>query len=404
MSTRGKVYTLLLAVALLATGVYLNSRYHWLGKTAVAQDSTQKNAGKNDKEATLVEVAAAVRGPISSHIQSSGNIRALRDVEVASLAEGIAGKILVEEGEFVRSGQPLCLLDDTQFKIRLDLAKAKLAQARLQLEKAKIRLEKASVSTENRKIEYERYKKAHSQGLVSEIDVAQRKYQYDELIQDGRVAESESREFIHRVEELEAEIAQAELELSRTTIKAPFDGYVTRRSVELGQRVRSLDPVFSLGAFSPLFTDVYVSERESHSVRPGQAVSLKLGSDGTEERPGHVERISPVVDQSTGTVKVTVELDGAAAGFRPGAFVRAAIRTDTRAGAVLVPKRALLEQDGSKFVFIANGESAKRAKVEVGYENDTLVEIRSGVSPGQKIVTAGQGSLKEGSKIKVARS
>jgi membrane fusion protein (multidrug efflux system) len=77
------------------------------------------------------------------------------------------------------------------------------------------------------------------------------------------------------------------------------------------------------------------------------------------------------------------------------------IRTDTRPDAILVPKRALIEEDGQNYVFVTAGDSVKRTKVELGYSSEAVVEIRGGVAPGQKVVIAGQGALKEGAKIKV---
>jgi membrane fusion protein (multidrug efflux system) len=80
------------------------------------------------------------------------------------------------------------------------------------------------------------------------------------------------------------------------------------------------------------------------------------------------------------------------------------VQTDTRGDAILIPKKAVLEEDGEHYVFVANGETAKRVKVSLGYEWTGQVEIRQGVSAGQKVVVAGQGSLKDGGKIKVIQS
>jgi RND family efflux transporter MFP subunit len=170
--------------------------------------------------------------------------------------------------------------------------------------------------------------------------------------------------------------------------------------VNIGQRVRALDPLFNIGSFSPLFADVHLSERDARAVRSRQAATIYLGSDEASTVVGHVERISPIVDQSSGTVKVTIALDPKP-GFRPGAFVRVDIRTDTKSDAVLIPKRAIIEEDGQNYVYVASQDTAKRSKVEIGYQSEGIVEIRSGVAPGQKVVVAGQGALKEGAKIKV---
>ena len=406
MSLRVKVYGVIALMALLGAGVYLAKNPPQLfGATANAKGkgnaATDKNKDANKpKEETPVELATAVRGEISSFITSTGNLRALRDIGVATQAEGIVQKVLAEEGDFVQDGQILCVLDDAQHRIRLELATEKLAQAKLQMEKARVRQEKATAQIGHTRVELDRYDKAHKEGLVSEKEVAAYRYKLDELQHDQRVSSSETREFSHRVAELEAEIAQARLEISRTQIKAPFAGYITSRMVNLGQRVRAMDNLFNLGAFSPLYADIFVSEKDARLVRPQQTAVVRLGSDDSQKLTAHVERISPIVDQATGTVKVTVELQPAAA-FRPGAFVRVDIRTDSRPDAILIPKRAVVEEDGLQYVFIANGTTVKRTKIGIGYESDGKVEIRDGLAAGQKIVVAGQGALKEGAKIKV---
>ena len=128
--------------------------------------------------------------------------------------------------------------------------------------------------------------------------------------------------------------------------------------------------------------------------------TVRLGSDDAATVEGKVERISPIVDQSSGTVKVTIALEPKA-GFRPGAFVRVDIRTDTKSDATLIPKRAVIEEDGQYYVYIAGKDTANRVKVQLGYQKEGQVEVREGVNPGQRVVVAGQGALKEGAKIKV---
>ena len=340
------------------------------------------------------------RSEISAFLSSTANLRALREVTVATQAEGIVQKVLAEEGDFVKEGQVLCTLDDAPVRIRLELAQEKLAQAKLQTDKASIRQQKALAQIGHTQLEFERYEKARKEGLVSDKEVATYKYKLEELVHDERQAVSETKEFQHKVGELEAEIAQAKLDLARTEVRAPFAGFVTSRTVNIGQRFRPMDNLFNLGAFSPLFADVHLSERDTRSVHPGQTATVRLGSDDTSFVHGRVERISPIVDQTSGTVKVTVAIEPKP-GFRPGAFVRVEIRTDSKSNAIVIPKRALIEEDGQNYVYIAQNDTAKRAKVELGYQREGMVEIREGVMPGQNVVVAGQGALKEGAKIKV---
>ena len=400
MSLRVKVYGLLALLALAGGGYYAyKTKPGWFGSVAQAKGTGDKDK-KQEKEATPVELALVKRSEIAAFLSSTANLRALREVMVATQAEGIVQKVLAEEGDFVKEGQVLCLLDDTQVRIKLQLSEEKLAQAKLQMDKARIRQQKALAQIGHTQAEFERYEKARKEGLVSDKEVATYRYKLEELTHDERSAVSESKEFQHKVAELEAEIAQSKLDLSRTEVRAPFAGFVTARTVNIGQRLRPLDNLFNLGSFSPLFADVHLSERDTRSVRPGQSVTVRLGSDDTATVPGRVERLSPIVDQASGTVKVTVTIEPKP-GFRPGAFVRVDIRTDTKSDAIVIPKRALIEEDGQNYVYIAQNDTAKRIKVELGYQREGIVEIRNGVSPGQNVVVAGQGALKEGGKIKV---
>jgi membrane fusion protein (multidrug efflux system) len=405
MSVRKKVYGSLAILALLGTGLYLyKTRPTLFSSIAQAKSASAKPEDKEKgKDATPVELAMAARSPISAWVSSTANVRALRDVAVATQIEGIVSKVQAEEGDFASEGQTLATIDDTQFRIKLKLAEEKLAQARIQIEKARIRREKTVAQIGHTKIEFERYQKAQNEGLVSEKEAAAYKYKLDELMHDEKVAASEIVELQHRVEELQAEIAQCKLDISRAQIRAPYAGYVTQRMVNLGQRVRAMDALFNIGTFSPLYADVFLSERDTQAVKPGQTATIRLGSDDNLTIQGTVERISPIVDQSTGTVKVTIAFRPTP-GFRPGAFVRVAIRTDTRNDAILIPRRALIEEDGQSFVYVANADSARRKKVELGYQSEGMVEIRNGLAPGEKVVVAGQGALKEGGKIRVTHS
>jgi membrane fusion protein, multidrug efflux system len=403
LSPRTRVYGFLLLVAVLGGGGYLIKYYLTAQAASKAGDAGQDKKKGDGKDSSPVELAVAKRDQISSYLTSTANLRALREVDVASQTEGVVKAVLVEEGDFVKQGQVMCQLDDAELKIRLELAKERLAQARYQQDKAKKRQEKAASQIENTRKEVVRLQQAFDEKLIAEREVAQAQYRLDEFQHDERIASTETREFTHRVEELEAEIKQVELSISRTQIRAPFGGHVTQRTVELGRTVRNLDALFKLGAFSPLYADVHLSEREAREVRPGQLAVVKLGVDEGVKSNGRVERLSPVVDQSSGTVKVTVELSPTVTGLKPGAFVRVDIQTDTRPDAVLISKKAVLEEDGEHYVFIVNGDTAKKTKVSLGYEWSGQVEIRRGVSAGDKIVVAGQGALKDGGKIKIVQ-
>jgi membrane fusion protein (multidrug efflux system) len=405
---RAKVYAFLLTVAVCGgAGWWASQNYdfkEWPPKARAESKAAAKKDAEKEPEAVPVEIESAVRGAIASRIRSTANLRALRDVTLQSQTQGVVTSIAVEEGDFVQQGQLLCRLDDRELQINLDLARQRLAQTKVQLESAKILLAKNETQVENKRTELERNEKALAEGLVSDTDVALLRNQLAELQHDGRAQAASVEENEYRVDELESEIERNEVLVANTRINAPFTGRITERTVQLGQTVTASDNLFRLATFSPLFADIFLSEQDSRRVKSGQEVEVMLGSGEAKPAIGHVARVSPVVDDATGTVKVTAELRSAEAAYRPGAFVRVAIETDVRDETVLIPKRAIVEQDGESFVFVNDGDKALRREVELGYEDGDAVEVRSGVSAGEQVIVAGQGKLKDGDKTRVVSS
>ena len=407
MSSRIGVYLFLLVFAVLGAGLYVSKNYEMNGLSLAArkdEKAEKKKKEAEEKKAIPVEVVQASSGSISAHVYATANLRALRDVTLKSQAPGVVREILAEEGAFVKQGQVLARLDDRELEINVDLAKQRLEQTRIQLESAKILREKNLSQIAAKQDELARNEKALAEGLVSDTDVALLRNQLAELGHDERAQAATVREREFLVEQLTSEIARDEVLLSNTEVKAPFAGRIVERTAELGQTVGSADALFRLASFSPLFADAYISEQDSRRVRPGQPVEVSLGAAGEDSTRGRVLRVSPVVDDSTGTVKVTTEIRASDTSFRPGAFVRVRIETDVRDETVLAPKKAVIEEDGESFVFVNAGETAEKRTVEIGYEDGASIEIRSGLKPGESVVVAGQGALKDGDKTRIVGS
>ena len=400
MTTRGKTYASLLVIALCSAGGYVAK--DWLAARGADKPDQAASEAAGKDSAVPVSTEVATRGPISHLLASTANLRARREVAVAAQAAGIITAVKAEEGDFVRAGQVLCAIDDRDLQIDLELARQRLAQTEIQLEAAVIRAEQTQTQLSNKRSELRRNEEALQEGLLAESEVAVQRHEIEDLEHELRAVESTVRETRHRQGQLESEIRKVELQISQTAITAPFAGHITERSVELGQSIRSAEKLYRLGAFTPLYADVYLPENESQAVRPGQRASLRLGSAGDDPAEGTVERVSPVVDDETGTVKVTVRFKPPSAAFRPGAFVRVEIETHTLDDAILIPKQSVIEEDGKTYVVLLGADStARRTAVELGYQDEIAIQVTSGVDAGATVVTAGQGKLKDGDKTRV---
>lgn len=350
--------TLLVIVAIVATFLLIRSRNEAKAGTTAAAASKGKN-GDKEKAPVPVSIVAASLAPVSSYISTTANLVAEQEVKIVAEADGRIAQLLVDEGANVRAGQPLATL------VRDD---------------AEIALAKASVRANNARVAYERAREMMSKDLLSKGD-------YDKAALESDVAKQE--------------VAEARWLLGKTTIRAPFDGRLTERVVNQGQHLRPGDTLFTVTDFDPLIARIYLPEKDVIALTPGREVRIRLKASDEITVKGRVRQISDVVDPATGTVKVTVEAVNPPAALRSGAFVTVDIIRETRASAVVIPRESVVRELRDAHVFVAEGNVAKKRAVTLGLEEGSVVQALSGVKPGDRIIVAGQGGLKDGSPIKV---
>ena len=353
-----------LVIALAAGGFYFfNSKKPGDGKAnaaaAAATDSKDGKDKEKEKAPVPVNITAVSAAPISSYISSTANVVAENEVKIVAEADGRVERLLVEEGDYIRHGATLATL------VRGD---------------AQMLREKARVRASNARIAFNRARDLNARDLLAQGD-------YEKIVMEKEVAE--------------AELAEAEWRLSKTTIRAPFSGRVTERMINQGQHVRPGDSLFTLTDYDPLIARIFLPERDVIALRTGQDARLTLRAASDIEFKGRIRQISPVVDTATGTVKVTVEAVNPPAAVRPGAFVTVDIVRETKLNAIRVPREAVIRELREAHVFIVEGNKAKRRDLTLGLEEGDFIEATSGLKPGEKVIVAGQGALRDGSIVKV---
>jgi len=323
---------------------------------------SSNSKGKNDKKEETevpVEATKVIQGTISATYTGSTNLEALEEAMVVAKVSGVVKRIFVEEGDSARAGQVLAKLDDEQYGLELNQAESIL--------------EKLSN-------EYER-----NESLVKIKIISQEAYE-----------ETRSEYFTQK-----AAYDLAKLRLAYTEIKAPIEGRISQRLIKVGNMVKLDQPTFLLTDFDHLLAVLHVPEKELNKLRIGFPARLTADAVPESEYSGKILRISPVVDSQTGTFKVTVEVDDPTRRLRPGMFTRVQIVYDTHENASLVPKNAILTEDTETWAFVINDGVVTKTRIETGFSNSTHVEVSSGLSVGDTVVTTGLNSLKDGSKIKV---
>lgn len=325
---------------------------------AADETAAKDEEGKDEVEAIPVETTAVERADLASYISATANLVPETEVQVLAEREGRVARLLVEEGERVTAGQVLA-----------ELAKGD----------AEIARQKAAVQLKNAKLNFSRTSKLVDEGLVSPQD-------HDKAVMELGVAKQE--------------LAEAEWRLEKAQIRAPFTGRLTKRLAQPGQDVRVADELFTVAKFEPLVARIYLAEKDVLDLTEGRPVRIVLKADESIEAPGKIRRISPVVDPATGTVKVTVQALRVPPQVRPGAFVRVDVVRERRAGALVVPKESVIRELQKTYVFIDEDGTASKRAIDLGLEEGAVVQALSGVEEGERVITAGQGALKDGSPVK----
>jgi membrane fusion protein (multidrug efflux system) len=171
--------------------------------------------------------------------------------------------------------------------------------------------------------------------------------------------------------------------------------------IQLGQHVRPGDELFQVTDSEPLIARIFLPETDVVTLVEGREVRITMNADPSVRFAGRIRQISPIVDTATGTVKVTVEAVDPPPAVRPGSFVAIDIVRETRRGALLLPKGAVIRELQASHVFVFDGEKAVKRTVRLGLEEGDQVEALEGVTTGERVVVAGQGGLKDGQAIRV---
>ena len=246
----------------------------------------------------------------------------------------------------------------------------------------RLRLELSESQARLRKLQrdYQRNKELQGRGLLSEGDFE--RLQYD-------------------LEALQASYNLASLELAYTQIRAPIAGVISERYLKLGNTIKTGDPVFRVTSFDSLVAYLYVPEREFRQITAGQPVQIQIDALPGEPIIAAVTRISPVVDPDTGTFKITIELDGSEQRIKPGMFGRLQIIYDKHENVLQIPRSAIIESVGETSVFVVEDGIGIRKPVVTGFSNKGMLEITSGLTDVENVITVGHVGLKNEAKVVV---
>ena len=304
-----------------------------------------------------VDVETARSDEVVETIRATGHIEAVQAVDLRPDEQGRITAILVREGQFVGAGTALIKIDDEMLRAQAERAAAERDLASQQLG---------------------RVRRLHAENASTPADLER--------------AEAAARS-------AEASLALLQLQIERTTVRAPFAGVVGQRFVSNGDYVTTATPLLTLQTTDPQRAVIDVPERHAVILKPGQTVEFTVAAQPQRVFSAQVEFIDPVVQNTSRTIVVKARAPNRDGLLRPGMFIEANLATATRANAVVVPEDAIQPLRTANVVWAVIDGKASRRVVELGARTQGFVEIKSGVQAGEQVVVGGLERMQEGAPV-----
>jgi len=364
-----------------------------LGCSATTGEDPKKGE-KAGKPLVAVEVFKVTASTVSEGIDVVGSLSAKFGTDVKSEYTGIVAEVYVTEWVRVVKGTPLAKLDSRE-------AELVLRKAQMAVDVARANLLKDEVTANRANREYERLLKLKEAGLVTQQAL-------DDGLTEKEAAAARIATATAQIKAAEEDVLYTQTRLSKGIIRSPMDGVVSLRNANVGDFVGEMGgkPMFRIIDNSVLDLTVTVPSGKMESVHVGQPLTFSTDALPGKTFSGKVKFINPAVNEADRSVKVIAEVQNADEQLKGGLFVKGRIMTGTRAGVLKVPQASLLTWDvpaRKAEVFVVDGDIARRQTVRTGNIAGDQVEIPSGLTPGQQVITRGGFNVKDGDKVNVTR-
>jgi membrane fusion protein, multidrug efflux system len=350
---------------------------------APAESNESGNADESEanqsSSAKRVRVETILVDTIERSLEAVANIESLDVVDVLPERSEPIVRVLVEEGDRVSKGQVL--------------AECRNRVAKLACEEARVRVTEATNEVTRTERDYLRNRQ-----LADRPDGPS-------LLSKRDLENSEQAQLTARTALQSAQVGldQALLDLERCSLIAPIDGTVTLRDISTGDQTVIGQRAFQVADLDHPRVIFYRPQSEFGLLEVGQKLSATSEAFLGRTIHGSIERIAPIVDSESGTIKVTARLETEGQDPLPnGLLVRLRLVLESRVGAILVPKQALNFEGDTVYIFLVDNDVAKRFELETGLENPTHIQVmNAGFDAEQQVVVVGQDSLADGDKVEI---
>jgi len=346
----------------------------------------------------ITEVQAQVRN-VPASFEETGSFVA---DESSDIAPPVAGRVLatpVDVGAFVQQGQVICELDHRDAQLKLQQAQAQLEEANYESAQAQAKMATADsqryanlVNTGD--VSKSAYEKAHTQQETAEAQANAAKQQYEGALNAARQSYQIVSSSQASLASMRAQLAQAEKAVSDTTIRAPFDGYITARPVAAGEYVALTAKIATIVRIGTLKLQLLTPEQRASRAKVGMTVLARVSAYPDRDFTGKVSAINQSIDPNSRAFILEARFANPDGALRPGMFSTARVLLPAGEDAVFVPRHAVIRDKttDSNQVYVVQGGKAHLRVVLTGESDGDQIRILSGLAAGDVVAIATQGS------------
>lgn len=364
------------------------------GCATQAEKSVQQEAVKQVYTKTISNAAYA------NQLTLSGNVIPTETIKLSFKIPGVVSSVLVDEGEFVKKGQAIAILDEEDYSIKVKAAQAELEAARLQIKtEIPAKINQAKAQYDLTKVTFDRIKALFEKGAVS-------KNQFDEISAKLIVDENTYNQAMDAktIAETKLRMAEASFELansnvSDTVIYSPIDGVILQKVVESGETTSAGYPIVAIGQVDKIWVQVGVPDEYINSLSKSQ--SAKVYAYGIDKYVGGtIDEINSLADVKTRTFPVKILVNNANGELKPGMISKVDISLDD-SEKILIPLSSVIHLSAGSAVYVYSDatQMASKRMIETGEIFKDQIEVMKGLKAGEKLIVEGQFVLRDGEKV-----
>ncbi|MCM3080465.1 efflux RND transporter periplasmic adaptor subunit [Brevibacillus invocatus] len=366
-----------------------------------------------------VAVQSVQEGTLSKRQAFIGTISAEDSGTVYSQTAGTITKLHVNKGDSVTQGQAIGELDSAKQRLELRDAETKLAGAIARLNQAQASQSVGSVGTsralaqqslDHAKENVERVKRLVQEGALpaAQLDAAEEEWiRAQNSFRSTMVADAKDQAGVTvsatEVEAAKVGVEKAKRALQETTIRATMDGVINDLAVSVGDSITAQGAVAELVSLEQVKVAIQVSETDLSSFVKGEKVQVIIPAL-SEETEGLISFVGLAASRDTKLFPVEISLGNSSHILRPGMRADIKVASSNEQKGVLLPREAILEEDGRSIVYIVNADRAIKQEVEEMDGNEYFVLIKPWLSPGELVVVAGQEDLHDNARVVITNS